>query len=313
MSDLLTFPNLPNIFWKVSKKGIIKLDLQFDKLSSLAEGKKLYFIFSSASLIEASYAASILELYHSYFPDNQLFWNGPRNFSPLFRLQSLASYAILPTNFELSFPTPIHKTEDSVFFNLLYHYPKYRTMEGNFTSSRNFFCGTQILEHSLLPFKGKTPQTIIRSNFSSTSQKWKFKIDPNKKIILFLPFQNDLTKINNSYAFGSRQILELADLTSEYQIVVLQEENDTVYPHPKVSYLPFSFDLFLSLLPQTKALISRMTDFYHLTSSFQFPIHQFYYHAKAFYAPTSTKGIYGSFQGTKNIINPTEILQCIKG
>ena len=309
-NQLLTFPNVPNIFWKVNEKEIIKLMVNFDQLKKLIGNKKLCFLFPKFGLLETSYCALILEAYHKLFPENELFWNGPREFASLIRLQNLASYIILPNNFDLTFPTPIHSTKDFVYFNLFYHLSKKRMINGTLDKKIiHTVIGKQIWSHSFLPLSSEN-QIIIRSNFSSESQKLKNSLNLKSKFIIFLPFKNHWSNVKHHYLFGSRQMLELASAGQKI-IVFYNQKLENNYPHPNIFYLPFSFDLFISLLPQTSALFSAMVDFHHLIGLLKYPIYNFYYQTKKSYNPLYIENYFGYFWGAKNVITPQEVISAL--
>jgi hypothetical protein len=91
-------------------------------------------------------------------------------------------------------------------------------------------------------------------------------------------------------------------------VILSSEDQQNIFPHKNITFLPFSFDLFFSLLPHTGAVFSAMIDFHHLISLTKFPIYNFCYQTRKFYNLSSR---YSSF-ARKYVINPTEVISVLE-
>lgn len=260
------FPWAAGLPWKVKRGKYVLPEIPVTLLHSILTEKQLV-VCAFGGFLESFYSLSVLEALNVEFPSHKLYWSGNDSYHTLLGANGLAlPFAEIDQKDINRFPTPIFLDKNNrAYFNCLINYLVKKTyyLTGGYPDGRAAI--QQIIEKSTFSHNSNI-KPKIRYNDEMGDHTSLFKahsVDLSKPFILFIPDHTSCSIHNDSFLnWNKSQNKSFITLATQagYQVVVLTE-SPSQYWGINAKIIPFSIELFLTLVPQAKFLISRDVDF----------------------------------------------------
>lgn len=262
-----SFPWSPGIPWKVRRGKYVVPELPAELVSSVLRGKEAV-VCAFGGLLESFYSLSILETLNKNLLAKKLYWAGNSEYEPLVAANSLAQpfYDTVTAQDTQRFPTPIFLDRDGrVYFNCLNNYLERKP----YYSSRGFpddrAAIQQIVETSTLQWDDKyIPELRYPEEFGDFSELFRSRnISLDKRSVLLVPDETGASIHDvDCLGWNEHQVKSFIAMatTSNFQVLLLTSRPEVYWgTHAKV--IPFSINMFMTLVNSVEFVMARDVDF----------------------------------------------------
>jgi len=268
-NKIVSFPWSPGIPWQLDYKSCVSPKLPFDLFETVLEKKELV-VGVYGGLFESFYSLCLFEVLNKNLR-NTLKWCGYPEYYGLLEAQGLAvPFLEKVTPYDMKrFPTPIFfDKNERAYFNCLNNYliktPYHSTFfSKGFKNPKPVI--QQIVEKVTIPWdRSCLPKFRFEETFGDFTDLFKMRnISLKKKTILLMPDSTELSIHKESNIdWNKHQVKSFIVMATQanYQVILLTN-NSEAYWGTLAKVIPFSINMFFSLIEHVKFLIAKEVDY----------------------------------------------------
>jgi hypothetical protein len=246
-------------------------ELPAELVSRLLRDKEVV-VCAFGGLLESFYSLSILETLNKNLFGKELYWAGNNEYGPLVAANGLAKpfYEQVTSQDTQRFPSPLFLDRSGrVYFNCLNNYLERKP----YYSSRGFpderAAIQQIVEKSTVQWDEKyVPQVRYPEEFGNYDDLFKARgITLTKKSILLIPDETGISIHGlDCLGWNEHQVKSFVAMASKegYQVMLLTTRPE-VYWGTTAKVIPFSVNMFFTLIDEVKFVLAADVDFLLVT------------------------------------------------
>lgn len=269
-------PWSPGIPWKTKGGRYLIPELSINLLHSALKGKDIAIV-GFEGFLESFYSLSLLEILNNQMLSNKKYWIGNDKYYSLLSANGLAKPMVGVFKSDLErFTTPIFFDKNNrVYFNYLNNYINVKTyyLTGGYTNNKSAV--QQIINNCTIPNVNIiVPKIRYNEDIGNFDDLFKsHRIDLSRPYILFIPDKTSLSNHDQSFIdwneYQNKSFITLA-VRLGLQVIVLTE-GPQKYWGMNAKIIPMSVEIFMTLAPKAKFIISKDVDYSIIACSFGKP------------------------------------------